>query len=108
MLDIYYVAASVTVMPEDPGKLEFAGSIDVDAHRALASFLDQSRETKIRLTYSEDTLLTPAQVATLLEIFMANTRDLERNGQASAALELMRGILEEAVNRGMGLVAFSD
>ncbi|MFT4183127.1 MAG: hypothetical protein QM636_14545 [Rhizobium sp.] len=108
MLDIYYANPSVTVMPEDPGKLEFAGSIDVDAHRALASFLDQSSEAKIRLTYFEDSLLMPAQVATLLEILIANTHDLERNGQAFAAFDLMRGILEAAVNRGMGLVAFSD
>lgn len=108
MLDIYYVDPSITVMPEDPGKLELAGSIDVDAHRSLSLFLDKSREAKIRLSYFEDSLLTPAQVAILLEILGANAHELERNGQAFAAFDVMRDILERAVHRGAGLVAFSD
>lgn len=108
MLDMYYAAPSITVMPEDPGELEFSGSIDVDAHRSVALLIDRSGQTEIRFKYFEDSLLTPAQVASLLEIVKANADERESGGQASTALALMRGILERAVSEGLGLVAFGD
>lgn len=108
MLDIYYADPSITIMPESPGDLQLAGSIDFGAHRSLALLLDKNRQTKMRLDYFGDSMLTPAQVATLLELVIDNPDDLRSNGQASAALEVIRGILESAVNKGMGLVAFSD
>jgi hypothetical protein len=108
MLDIYYVAPSITVMPDDPGQLEFAGSMDIDVHRLLALLVDMSGRTDIRFKYFEDSLLTPAQVASLLEIVMAGAGEGEGHGQAFAALAVMRGILERAVREGLGLVAFGD
>ncbi|MBT2116626.1 hypothetical protein KK141_06595 [Dyella sp. LX-66] len=108
MLDIYYADASITVMPEDPGELEFAGSIDVEAHRSVALLIDRSGQADIRFRYFEDSLLTAAQVVSLLEIVVANADEREGDGQASAALATMRGILERAVSEGLGLVAFGD
>ncbi|MGY5776480.1 hypothetical protein [Rhizobium sp. LEGMi135b] len=108
MLDIYYTDPSITVAPEDPGNLELAGSIDLNAHRSLALLVDKSAQTKIRLKYFEDSMLKPVEVETLLELVIASAEDLESNGQAFAAFEVIRGILESAVSKGMGLITFSD
>jgi hypothetical protein len=108
MLDIYYADPAATVMPEDPGRLELAGSIDLDAHRSLAALFDKGRQAGVDLRYFEDSLLAPAQVAILLRTFTANAGELEGNRQALAAFGAMRDLLEEAVSRGMGLVAFGD
>ncbi|MFB7146976.1 hypothetical protein ACFCY3_20590 [Agrobacterium deltaense] len=42
MLDIYYADFDTTVIPSDPGCLELAGSIDLDAHRSLAALFDKA------------------------------------------------------------------
>lgn len=108
MLDIYYADPSITVIPEDPGELEFAGSIDIDAHRSLAVLIDKSGQAEICLKYFEDSLLMPAQVASLLGIVVADGGEREGNAQAFVASEAIRGILETAVSKGLGLVAFGD
>ncbi|WP_295983397.1 hypothetical protein [uncultured Variovorax sp.] len=108
MLDIYYTDPSTTDMPEDPGRLEHAGSIDLDAHRSLAALFEKGRQAGADLRYFEDSMLKPSQVATLLKTFNANVGDLKGSRQALAAFEAMRGVLEAAVNRGMGLAAFGD
>lgn len=108
MLDIYYIDPFITIAPEDPGNLELAGSIDLNAHRSLALLVDKSEQTKIRLRYFEDSMLKPVEVETLLELVIAGGKNLEGNGQAFAALEVIRHILESAVSKGMGLVTFSD
>lgn len=108
MLDIYYTDPSITVAPEDPGNLEFAGSIDLNAHHSLALLVDNSAQTNIRLKYFEDSMLKPVEVETLLELVMASAANLENNGQAFAAFKVIRDILESAVSKGMGLVTFSD
>jgi hypothetical protein len=51
MLDIYHAPPSITVMPEGPGHLEFAGYIDLDAHRSLASLFDKGRQVGADLQY---------------------------------------------------------
>lgn len=53
-------------------------------------------------------MLKPAQVAILLKIFETLGRELERNRRALAAFDRMRDLLEDAVSRGTGLVAFGD
>lgn len=108
MLDIYYTNPSTTAMPEDPGSLELAGSIDLDAHRSLAALFEKGRQAGADLRYFEDSMLKPAQVATLLKTFTTNANELAGNKQALAAFDAMRGVLEAAVSRGMGLVAFGD
>ncbi|MDR6591187.1 MULTISPECIES: hypothetical protein [Agrobacterium tumefaciens complex] len=42
MLDIYYADFDTTFMPLNPGCLELAGSIDLDAHRLLAALFDKA------------------------------------------------------------------
>lgn len=108
MLDIYYADPATTAMPEDPGSLELAGSIDLDAHRALAALFDKGRQAGADLRYFEDSMLTPTQVAILLKTFLANARSLDGNRQALAAFDSMRSLLQGAADRGMGLVAFGD
>lgn len=108
MLDIYYADRTTTFMPEGPGRLGFAGSIDLDAHRSLAVLFDKGRQAGADLRYFEDSLLKPAQVVILLKTFLANERDLEGTRQALAAFDSMCGLLERAANRGLGLVAFGD
>lgn len=108
MLDIYYADFDTTFMPPDPGGLEFAGSIDLDAHRLLAALFDKARQAGADLSYFDDTLLEPAQVAILLNILLANEHVLEGNEHALAALHSMRDFLERAAKRGVGLVAFAD
>lgn len=108
MLDIYYAPSSTKAMPEDPGSLEFAGSIDLDAHRSLAALFDKGRQAGADLRYSDDSMLEPAQVATLLKVFTANAGELSGNRQALAAFAAMRELLEAAVGKGCGLVAFGD
>lgn len=108
MLDIYYTDPSTTDMPEDPGSLELAGSIELDAHRSLAVLFDKGTKAGASFKYFEDSLLTPAQVATLLKIFTSNVGELGGNRQALAAFDAMRGIFEGAVSKGAGLVAFGD
>jgi len=58
--------------------------------------------------YFGDSMLKPTQVEVLLKIFTANACELERNEQARAAFNQMRDLLEGAVSRGVGLVAFGD
>lgn len=108
MLDLYYTDPSTTDMPDDPGSLELAGSIDLDAHRSLAVLFDKGSQAGAGLKYFEDSFLQPAQVATLMKIFMANARELGSNCEALAAFEAMRGIFEAALVKGAGLAAFSD
>ncbi|NTE83662.1 hypothetical protein G6M12_19060 [Agrobacterium tumefaciens] len=47
MLDIYYADFDTTVIHSDPGCLEFAGSIDVDAHRSLPALFDKARRADV-------------------------------------------------------------
>ncbi|MCI4591326.1 hypothetical protein MOK15_14655 [Sphingobium sp. BYY-5] len=108
MLDIYYAPPSTRFMPEEPGHLEFAGSIDLDAHRSLATLFEKSRQAGTDLLYFRDSMLKPAQVTILLQTFMANAPGLGGSGQSLAAFNAIRDLLEGAVSRGMGLVAFSD
>ena len=108
MLDIYYARGSTLVMPEDPSQLEFAGSIDLDAHRALAALFEKGRLAGADLQYFRDSILNPAQVAILLQAFMANPPELEGSRQPLAAFDALRNLLAEAVGKGVGLVAFSD
>lgn len=108
MLDIYYADLATTFMPDDPDRLELAGSIDLDAHRLLADLFDKGRQAGADLRYFEDSMLSPGQVVTLLSTFLANERGFEESRHALAAFDSMRGILERAANRGMGLVAFGD
>jgi hypothetical protein len=108
MLDIYYVPPSTLLVPEDPGKLEFAGSVDLDAHRSLAALFERGRQAGADFQYFQDSMLKPAQVATLLQTFMAHAPELDGKRQSLAAFDALRNLLEEAVSRGMGLIAFSD
>ncbi|NTI64171.1 hypothetical protein G6L85_21895 [Agrobacterium rhizogenes] len=108
MLDIYYAGPFTTLMPRNPGHLELAGSIDLRAHRSLATLFDKGRQAGADLRYFEDSMLKPAQVTMLLETFTANLRELQGDRQALAAFDMMRGLFEGAVSRGMGLVAFAD
>lgn len=107
MLDIYYTPATAS-MPGDPDHLELAGSIDLDAHHSLAILFDKGRQAGADLPYLEDTALGPAQVDTLLTIFLAHEAGLERSPRAQAAFASMRDLLESAASRGQGLVAFCD
>nr|WP_298097930.1 hypothetical protein [uncultured Shinella sp.] len=108
MLDIYYAEPFTTVLPQNPDRLELAGSIDFDAHRSLATLFDKGRQAGADLRYFEDTMLKPAQVTKLLETFTENACELQGNRQALAAFDMMCGLLERAVSRGMGLIAFAD
>lgn len=108
MLDIYYAGSSVTVIPEAPSHLELAGSLDLEAHRLLAALFEKSRQAGADLQYFQDSLLKPAQVVILLETFLANAHELRGDRRALAAFEVMRGVLEGAVSRGLGLAAFAD
>lgn len=108
MLDIYYADRAATFMPEDPGHLELAGSIDLDGHRSLAVLFDKGRRAGADLRYFGDSMLNPEQVMILLKTFLANERSLEGNRHVLTAFDSMRGLLERAANRGMGLVAFGD
>lgn len=108
MLDLYYTNPSITDVPDDPGSLELAGSIDLDAHRSLAVLFDKGSQAGVVLKYFEDSFLQPGQVATLMDIFVANARELGGNRQALAAFETMHGIFEAALAKGAGLVAFGD
>jgi len=108
MLDIYYAPPFTVHMPENPDQLELAGSMDLHAHRSLAVLLDKGSKAGADLRYFEDSMLRPAQVVILLEIFMANARELEGNHLALAAFDVMHTLLEAAVSRGAGLIAFSD
>lgn len=108
MLDLYYAPPATLLVPEEPGQLEFAGSIDLDAHRSLAALFEKGRMAGADLQYLRDSMLKPEQVAILLQIFMASAPEPERCGQSLAAFDAIRGLLEEAASRGMALVAFSD
>ncbi|MFK4811137.1 hypothetical protein ACI3KW_13110 [Devosia sp. ZW T5_3] len=108
MLDIYLVPSSCTAMPEDSQGLVHAGSIDLDAHRALASVFDQCRQAGVGLGYFEDTLLRPDQVVTMLGVFDAHAGTPGIDDGRAAAFKTMRGILARAAEQGMGLVAFCD
>ncbi|QCL96488.1 hypothetical protein [Agrobacterium tumefaciens] len=108
MLDIYYADFDTTVLPSDPGCLEFAGSIDLDAHRSLAALFDKAQQAGVDLRYFDDTLLEPVQVGILLNILLTNKYVLEGNEHALAAFNSMRDLLERAAKRGAGLVAFAD
>ncbi len=108
MLDIYYAPPSTLTMPEEPGRLEFAGSIDLDTHRSLAALFEEGRQAGADLRYLQDSMLNPAQVAILLRTFMTNAPALEESGSSLPAFDAVRNLLEEAVSKGMGLVAFSD
>lgn len=108
MLDIYFVASSCAAMPKDPHGLEHAGSIDLDAHRALAIVFDQCRQAGAELSYFEDTLLHPDQVMTMLGVFHANADTLGAERGRIAAFKTMRGILAGAAEQGAGLAAFCD
>jgi hypothetical protein len=108
MLDLYYIDPFTADMPDDPGSLELAGSIDLANHRSLAVLFDKGSQAGAGLKYFEDSFLQPAQIATLMKIFMANACELGSNRQALAAFEAMRGIFEAALVKGAGLVAFSD
>ncbi len=108
MLDIYYAPPSTLLTPEEPGQLEFAGSIDLDAHRSLATLLERGRQAGADLQYFRDSMLNPAQVAILLQTFRAHSPELEGSRHSRATFDAVRNLLEEAVGRGMGLIAFSD
>jgi len=108
MLDIYYVPAFVMDMPQHPGDLELAGSMDLDAHRSLAGLFDKGRQAGAELSYFEDSMLKPAQVAVLLETFTANAGELEGNQPGLAAFDVMHALIKAAVSRGVGLAAFGD
>lgn len=108
MLDLYYTDPSTLGMPDDPGRLELAGSIDLDAHRSLVVLFDKCSKAGADLKYFEDSFLKPAQVAKLLKIFTASSHELGGNRQALAAFEVMHSVFETAVSKGAGLVAFSD
>lgn len=108
MLDLYYAPSSTRLVPEQPGELEFAGSIDLDAHRSLAALFEQGRLAGADLQYLGDSMLKPEQVTILLRIFMANAPEPERSGRSPAAFDAVRDLLERAAGRGMGLVAFGD
>ena len=94
MLDIYFAPPLTTSVPADPGQMELAGAIDVDAHRSLAPLFEKGRQAGADLQYFQDSILEPAQVAVLLQIFMANA--LEPEGR-QPAFDAMRRLLEEAV-----------
>jgi hypothetical protein len=104
MLDIYFAPSSTVVVPEGPGSLEFAGSIDLHAHRSLADLLEKGRQAGAELPYFRDSLLNPEQVRLLLEIFVANASEAKGNATFAAIGQL----LERAADEGAGLVAFSD
>lgn len=108
MLDIYFVASSCAAMPKDPHGLEHAGSIDLDAHRALAIVFDQCRQAGAGLSYFKDSLLRPDQVMTMLDVFNANAETLGAERGRLAAFKTIQGILVRAAEEGMGLVAFCD
>jgi hypothetical protein len=108
MLDFYFVPSSCAAMPEDPHGLAHAGSIDLDAHRALAIVFDQCRQAGAELSYFEDALLRPNQVVTMLGVFNANADTLGIDGGRLAAFKTMRGILARAAEQGAGLAAFCD
>lgn len=108
MLDIYFAPPSMMSVPADPGHLEFAGAIDLDAHRSLANLFERSREVGTALPYFRDSILTPAQTRILLETFVANAPGIEESQRVRAAFDGMRQLLEKAAHRGMGIVAFSD
>ena len=108
MLDIYYAPPSTLSVPEAPGQLEFAGSIDLDAHRALVALFETGRHAGADLQYFRDSMLNPVQVTILLQTFTANAPELQANRQSLAAFDAVRDLLEEAASRGVGLVAFSD
>lgn len=79
MLDIYYADFDTAFMPPDSGCLELAGSINLDAHRLLAALFDKGRQAGADLSYFEDALLEPAQVAILLNILLTNEYVLKGN-----------------------------
>lgn len=108
MLDIYFAPPSMTSVPVDPDHLEFAGSIDLDAHRSLAILFERGRQAGADLPYFRDSILTPAQTRLLLETFLAKGSDPYGSQRGCAAFDDMRQLLEKAAGRGMGCVAFSD
>mgnify|MGYP003583773297 CR=1 FL=1 len=108
MLDIYFAPPSMTSVPADPGHLEFAGSIDLDAHRSLAMLFEKSRQAGADLQYFQDSILKPEQIAILLQTFMVNVSGVEGSRQMPPAFDVIRRLLGRAADRGMGLVAFSD
>ncbi len=108
MLDIYFVPASCTAMPEDPHGLVHAGPIDLDAHRSLADVFDQCRQAGVDFSYLRDTLLRPDQVVTMLGVFNTNAGTFGIDRGRGAVFQAVRGIFARAAEHGMGLVAFCD
>jgi hypothetical protein len=108
MLDVYFVPSSCSAMPKDPRGLVHAGSIDFDAHRSLAVVFDQCGQAGANLSYFDDSLLPLEQVVTMQRVFDENTSSLGAHSGQTAAFKAIRGILDRAAERGMGLAAFCD
>jgi hypothetical protein len=108
MLDIYFIDHSRTHMPKDPRGLERAGAIDFDAHGSLAALFDACSQAGLNMRYFDDSLLSPAQVVRMLEMFIAKAGTLASHRGQAAAFKAMHDMLSRAADRGMGLAAFCD
>lgn len=65
MLEIYYADLATPFVPEDPDRLELAGSIDLDAHRLLVT---KAMSEKLRLQCSVKSLLKKLTIKMLLRL----------------------------------------
>jgi len=108
MLDLYFVESTCSHLPKDPRGLEHAGSVDLDAHRAIGALLDRCAQKGVNLEYFDDSLLSVEQVVTMLEVFTANAPEAGAQHAQIAAFKSIHVILTQAKAQGMGLAAFCD
>lgn len=83
MLDLYFVESTCSHLPKDPRGLEHAGSVDLDAHRAIAALLDRCAQKGVNLEYFDDSLLSVEEVMTMLEVFTPTPLKLALNTRRS-------------------------
>lgn len=108
MLDLNFVEPTCGHLPKDPRGLEHAGSVDMDAHRAIGALLDRCAQKGVNLDYFDDSLLRAEQVVTMLEVFTVNAPEAGAQHAQIAAFKSTHAILTQAKAQGMGLAAFCD
>lgn len=105
MLDLYFLDRSATALPASPDGLHYAVSIDLDFHRALRLLWKECERAGVRLGYFEDSLLSVAQIESVLAIFNAHDG---QPGSDHPAFAVVQTVLATAKAKGSALAAYCD
>ena len=108
LLDIYLLRNPDEV-PNYPDESLYLGSLKLEHHKALDPLWQLCEEKNVQLKYFEDSYLNYQQVLTMLEC-IKEFSELENSDIkfVKEAYDIIRSIIEKAVNERYGVASFCD